>query len=324
MFVISSVVSPTVRLAATRLTEICLGLFHFMTGSGKEPVGQLDYTRHPAAAATEAALGRAIWASGYAVSHGPHFARESANDVFNDLVSRFEMTDLQGCAYATLGAANYLLRYTGAAGIRKYLRKHALSLAERMSGDGWIGLWGSAGLGTVPQALAVASMALDLRALAELAMKQLQQLIDRTEGGRIFLNPYDNPDEEELPIFAASFIEALGAVYNLSGDKALFTAMRTAANWFLGENQRGEALYDFASGGCHDAITAAGINQNQGTEATVHCIIAFLTLHEFIGVKSTNHGESQPPITLSNSKKRTSIPPPFSSCPAATLDLAQM
>ena len=30
-----------------------------------------------------------------------------------------------------------------------------------------------------------------------------------------------------------------------------------AANWFLGENQRGQAHYDFTSGGCHDAITAA-------------------------------------------------------------------
>ena len=138
----------------------------------------------------------------------------------------------------------------------------------------------------------MASEALDLPELGRLALKQLEALIKKTDGGKVFLTPYDNPDEQELPTFASSFIEALGSLYNLGNDKALLKPMRTAANWFLGENQRGEALYDFTSGGCHDAITAGGLNQNQGTEATLHCIIAFLTLHEFIGVKSTTNGEA--------------------------------
>jgi hypothetical protein len=278
--------------SAVRLTKTCLAQFHFMVGNEQTPVGQLDYTRRAVAPATEGDLGRGIWASGYAVSHGPIFARESANDLFNALVPRFEMTDLQGCAFATLGAANYLRRYGGASGIRKYLHKHAKALAERTSADDWPASWGAASLGTVPQALAVASEALDLPKLGQLAKKQLEALIHQTDGGKIFLTPYGNPDEEELPVFASSFIEALGSLYNLSKDKALLKPMRTAANWFLGENQRGEALYDFTSGGCHDAITAGGLNQNQGTEATLHCIIAFLTLHEFIGIKSTTNGEA--------------------------------
>ncbi len=278
--------------SAAGLTERCLGLFHFMTGSGKEPAGQLDYTRRPVAKASEADLGRAIWASGYAVSHGPLFAQESANDVFNELVPRYSMKDLHGCAYATLGAADYLLRYSGASGIRKYLRKHAVVLADSLS-EGWITQWRAANLGTVPQALAVASEVLGDRALADLASRQLTELIELTKGGKVFLNPYDNPDEEELPIFASTFIEALGALYNITEDKTLLAPMRTAANWFLGENQRGEALYDFTSGGCHDALTAAGVNQNQGTEATLNCVIAFLTLHEFIGIKSVSNADER-------------------------------
>jgi len=278
--------------SAARVTETCLALFHYMVGNEKEPVGQLDYTRRPVAPATEGDLGRAIWASGYAVSHGPLFARESANDLFNALVPRFDLTELQGCTFATLGAANYLRRYSGASGIRKYLHKHAEALADRTSSEDWIASWGAASVGTVPQTLAIASESLDAPALGQLAKRQLETLLRDTEGGKIFLTPHDNRDEEELPSFAASFIEALGALYNLGKDKALLRPMRTAANWFLGENQRGQALYDFTSGGCHDAITAGGLNQNQGTEATLNCIIAFLTLHEFIGVKPATNGEA--------------------------------
>ena len=32
-------------------------------------------------------------------------------------------------------------------------------------------------------------------------------------------------------------------------------------------------------------------DQNQGTEATLNCVVAFLTLHEFIGIKSASNGE---------------------------------
>ena len=60
-------------------------------------------------------------------------------------------------------------------------------------------------------------------------------------------------------------------------------SLRAAADWFLGANKRSESLYDFNSGGCHDALTASGLNYNQGTEATVSCLIAFLTLHHLAG-----------------------------------------
>jgi hypothetical protein len=85
-------------------------------------------------------------------------------------------------------------------------------------------------------------------------------------------------------VSAAVFIEALTAVYRSTKDAGVLKPIRAAADWFLGANRLGIAMYDFSTGGCYDAMMATGLNKNQGTEATVFCLLAFLTLHELAGV----------------------------------------
>ena len=89
-----------------------------------------------------------------------------------------------------------------------------------------------------------------------------------------------------------TFVEALGAQFTATRDLELLKPLRSAADWFLGANRRNDALYDFKSGGCYDALTASGVNQNQGTEATVSCLISFLTLHELAGTDRVDHGQT--------------------------------
>jgi hypothetical protein len=187
-----------------------------------------------------------------------------------------------------LGAANYLKRFSGASFVRKYLNQNIESLIAQIEASDWLEWWDGPHLGVLPQALAVAAKMQRSETIGQIARKQVEQLIAITAGGERFLKQMNNPDEEELPIFAMTFIEALGALYHLTGDKTLFGPMRRAANWFMGDNVRGEAVYNFASGGCHDALTAGGLNQNLGTEASLHCIISFLTLHEFIGTPAAS------------------------------------
>ena len=79
-------------------------------------------------------------------------------------------------------------------------------------------------------------------------------------------------------------MEALTAVYNANKDQSLLSPIRTAADWFLGNNRLGIALYDFSTGGCHDALMATGLNRNQGTAASVYCLLAFMTLHKLAGL----------------------------------------
>jgi hypothetical protein len=90
-----------------------------------------------------------------------------------------------------------------------------------------------------------------------------------------------------LPITCATFIEALGASYYDNRDPQLLLPIRAAVDWFLGANRLNTAVYNFATGGCHDAVTSAGINSNQGTEATVYCLMAFLSLNQVIGLEES-------------------------------------
>ena len=44
--------------------------------------------------------------------------------------------------------------------------------------------------------------------------------------------------------------------------------------WFLGDNLLGLRLADTSSGGCFDALTPNGVNQNQGAESTLMWLTA--------------------------------------------------
>jgi hypothetical protein len=49
---------------------------------------------------------------------------------------------------------------------------------------------------------------------------------------------------------------------------------RRAFNWFLGENQLRQPLYDVTTGGCHDGLHADRVNENQGAESTLSFLLA--------------------------------------------------
>ena len=69
-----------------------------------------------------------------------------------------------------------------------------------------------------------------------------------TSNGTVFLRRGDNPDEEELPVTAATFIEAFGAAYQVDRTEDTLHTMRAATDWFLGANGKSTAIYDFEDG----------------------------------------------------------------------------
>lgn len=55
----------------------------------------------------------------------------------------------------------------------------------------------------------------------------------------------------------------------------------TVLNWFFGENQLGEFIYDQTSGRCFDGInSASAINRNSGAESTIECLLALQAFHQ--------------------------------------------
>ena len=47
-----------------------------------------------------------------------------------------------------------------------------------------------------------------------------------------------------------------------------------AFDWFLGQNELQQPLYDPATGGCRDGLHADRVNENQGAESTLSFLLA--------------------------------------------------
>jgi glycosyltransferase involved in cell wall biosynthesis len=263
---------------AARIAGVCMGLLQLLVGGGREPADSLSYARARMDRASDASTGKALWALGYVVSRSRLLHSAAANDLLQELVSNWKPATIVGRAYGILGAANYLMRFSGASEVRRMLSRSAGELAKACEADAWMNQWEAADWPVAAQAVIVAAHALENADMAKLGERMMGELREVTSGGTVFLRRGDNPDEEELPVTAATFIEAFGAAYSINRTEDTLHVMRAAADWFLGANDKGTAIYDFETGGCYEALTASGLNHNQGTEATTSCLLAFLTL----------------------------------------------
>ena len=273
--------------AAASLSETALGLLQVLIGDGTRVADGVDFTRKLLGPATDVSIGKAIWALGYVTTYGPSTLTAPANEFFSRLLPNAGVEDPAGIGYAVLGAENYLRRFPGASDVRRYLVTHAATLQSLTSEAGWIERWQSPDWPLAVQALIIAAGALGDIKMQRHGQELIDVMREVTSDGHVFFRPGHNPDEEELPLTAATFIEALGAAYYPNRDPNVLQPIRAAADWFLGNNRIESPLYDFATGGCHDALTASGVNRNQGTEATAYCLLAFLTLHQLAGLEAS-------------------------------------
>jgi hypothetical protein len=57
--------------------------------------------------------------------------------------------------------------------------------------------------------------------------------------------------------------------------------------WFTGENDCGQPLYDFATGGCRDGLHAGGVNLNQGAESTISWLMSLMNISFYLRNKNS-------------------------------------
>lgn len=89
----------------------------------------------------------------------------------------------------------------------------------------------------------------------------------------------------EQPIEIAYTVLALETFYNEYKDADYLTQMRTAYNWFLGENHLHQIIYNPCTGGCYDGLEEHHVNLNQGAESTISYLLARLTIDKYDGVR---------------------------------------
>jgi hypothetical protein len=87
-------------------------------------------------------------------------------------------------------------------------------------------------------------------------------------------------DEKPVDV-AKTALAYLEAFYLFKEIKYLETA-KLCLSWFDGHNSKKLIMVDQETGACYDAITAEGINQDQGAEGLLSYCMAFLSLYKFL------------------------------------------
>jgi glycosyltransferase involved in cell wall biosynthesis len=93
-------------------------------------------------------------------------------------------------------------------------------------------------------------------------------------------------DGDEQALDAAALVEALTDALAATEQRSHGARAVRAFEWFLGRNRIGEPVYDFATGGCHDGLSAESLNDNEGAESTLAFFQALLAL-EAAGLQSS-------------------------------------
>ncbi len=143
--------------------------------------------------------------------------------------------------------------------------------------------------GILPLALLNAFNATGNRTYIDVAVKAMNFLEKLTLVNGVFI-PIGNSewykkgakqyDYDQQPIEVMSMVMAYLQLYRITGyEKYLASLFRTYL-WFLGNNINHLPLYDHRTGACYDALTAKGVNENQGAESLIAYWISHFTVLE--------------------------------------------
>ncbi|MEU7750844.1 glycosyltransferase [Micromonospora sp. NPDC049171] len=226
--------------------------------------------------------GRALWGLGTAVARSPaSWVREEALVAFSRGAGRRTRAP-HAMAFAGLGAAEVLRRHPGHVAAASLLADAASTVGPAGSDPRWP--WPREQLTYANAALAeVAIVASQLReggpplddGLRMLAWLRDVQLRD----GRLSVVPVGGwrhggvrLHHDQQPIEVAALADACATAATVTGDPGWDDGVRQAVGWFLGDNDLGTPMWDPATGGGYDGLTAHGPNLNQGAESTLALI----------------------------------------------------
>jgi hypothetical protein len=239
-------------------------------------------------------LGRAVWALGEVAAAQPVGALlEPSLILLREMLPVLaEQRSPRTIAFAALGLARAGAERLGVQGTEMLaLLSGRLADQQRVNGSAdWY--WAEDVLAydnaRLPQALIAAGMRLGDEMLVSEGIRSLEwyvgelgiagpwlQLVGHRGRRRGEPRPGDG---DEQPLDAAALVEAEVEAFLATGDQAHARLAVRAFEWFLGRNRLQRAVYDFATGGCHDGLGESDVNGNEGAESTLAYFQALLAL----------------------------------------------
>lgn len=252
---------------------------------------------------SEDSQGRAIWGLGVtvALSKAEGQVRLAMNLFKRALLVLNDFESPRAWAFSLIGIHAYLVRFSGDSDARRIRKVLALKLfdlyAKNASPDWpWIEDIVTYSSGRIPQALLLSGQWLHRGDVIEAGLNSLEWLVKIQTDPAGHFAPIGNDGWyvkngkraklDQQPVEAHSMIDACVEAYNVTGDKKWIEEARRCFDWFLGSNDLNVLIYDYATGGCHDGLTAEGANLNQGAESTLAWLLSLLKMYVAIGVTS--------------------------------------
>ncbi len=280
----------------------------------------MDYTRRfTDDVGSEDTLGRALWGLGAAIAYSPNEGmRALAREMFERAFPQLALKHPRAIAYAICGLYNFLLRYDGAAQVRRRLTELATQLLElyvQNRAEDWLWFQDALTYGNakIPQALLLAYRATGEEEFKRVGLESLDFLIAQTYHNDYFdfignQGWYRRGGERAIfsqqPIEAGYTAEACLTAFKLTQEQRYLELARAAAEWLLGRNRLGARLYDLSTGACADGLEPQGPSMNQGAESAICCMLAFLTVAQQEAQRS--EGLRMAPIALESTETRFS------------------
>ena len=246
--------------------------------------------------------GRAIWALGEFISNNNLFSKQYIDRaevaIKLSIPSIKKMHSPRAIAFAIKGL-HYFNNYENNVEIKYLIIKLADNLVSKYRGVSdekwhWFEEYLTYANSLLPEALLCAYLSTENEVFKDIAKSSfdfLLSIIFKNDKIKVVSNQgwhlkgIESNQYGEQPIDVAYTILALGAFYNVFKDKSYSAKMKSAFNWFLGDNHLHQIVYNPLSGGCYDGVEQFHINLNQGAESTVSYLLSRLTMEEYFNQK---------------------------------------
>ena len=243
-------------------------------------------------------FGRALWACGFVLAADIHpNVKHVARQLFDAAMKWVPDTNsLRSRAYMAMGCCYYLKYDPDSADVRAALDELAGALCGAFRANAkedwsWFENFLTYSNGMIPRALFLAYQELEKDEYLKVALQSLEFLTSVCIVDGI-LQPigcngwYFRGQErawfDQQPVDPMCHTLSYIAAYDATGDEKHLAHAKICFDWFFGHNSVGDPLYDPVTGGCFDALEPDGANFNQGSESTICCLLAQLSMQPYL------------------------------------------
>ncbi|MCP5535241.1 MAG: glycosyltransferase [Akkermansiaceae bacterium] len=238
---------------------------------------------------------RAMWAVGTGVSQTKDSGHRSVCGMLfhRGMEQLARVRSPRAWAFGLLGLNAYLASCPGdreAIRLREQLVRSLMALYHANVEDDWrwfeqVVSYDNARL---PQALIQSGLNMKCGQTLAAGLDTLEWLVEvqTSEGG--WLSPIgchgfwqkggERAQFDQQSLEASAMVSACLQAEAATSDPSWADQAATCMAWYTGYNDLGIELYDRVTGGCHDALLADHINENQGAESTIACHLALVEM----------------------------------------------